>query len=418
MNPDFKPRIRGLEISRFSENGADYFHFHDPQKIAPDVSLSASLAPILALFDGTHTVHDIWQIISRQDPELPLAWLEELVENMDSHFLLNSPHFRAEKTRVEAEFVQNPTRGAAFAGLSYPEKRKELREFLGAKLEIGQKRLAAPVYDAQNVRAVVTPHIDFHRGGHVEAASYGPLVENVRATGKPFDTFVVLGIAHSGVHYPFCGADKDFATPLGTMNCDREFVADLENALGEPFLAEQFAHKDEHSIEFAAVWAQFYEELSPSRIVPILCGGFWDALRTKKRPEIAQSEVKNFIETLRETVQKHEAAGKKIGFIVSVDGAHVGTQFGDETPITPQKLKEIEFADRRWCAAAQAGNLDEFHAHFAADENRFNVDAHPAIYTLLAAFPQFRGQLLDYDQAFNAPRNIVVSFASMAFFNV
>jgi hypothetical protein len=64
--------------------------------------------------------------------------------------------------------------------------------------------------------------------------------------------------------------------------------------------------------------------------------------------------------------------------------------------------------------AVEAGDREAFHAHFARDFNRFHVDAHPAVYTLMAAFPELRGVELDYDQAFHPDENIVVSFASLA----
>ena len=54
--------------------------------------------------------------------------------------------------------------------------------------------MPATTLDAARVVGIVTPHIDFHRGGHTETASYVPLVKNVEATGKPFDLFIVLGI--------------------------------------------------------------------------------------------------------------------------------------------------------------------------------------------------------------------------------
>jgi AmmeMemoRadiSam system protein B len=416
MNSTFKPALRPLEISRYQEGEEQFFHFHDRTGIASEASLNAYLGPILSQMDGSKTIEELWEFARRLDDQMPKEWLEKLVADLDENFLLDSPRFQTEKTRFENEFNSQTVRESAYAGLSFPNKAKELKQFLAEKLAVGLDRLPERAYEAKNVRGIVTPHIDFHRGGHVEGASYLPLVENVRATEKPFDTLIVFGIAHAGIEYPFCGANKSFATPLGIMECDFEFVNDLKTGLGKKFMAEQIVHKAEHSIEFTAVFCQYFDELKSTKIVPILCGGFWESMRTKKRPELVQSEVKKFIKTLRKVVEKHEAEGKKIGFIASVDGAHVGTQFGDPTPLTTRTLKEIEFGDRKWCAAIEANDLDAFHTHFADDENRFNVDAHPAVYSILAAFPDLKGQLLDYDQAVNAPRNIVVSFASLALF--
>lgn len=415
------PRLRRLDISRVpapDESGEEILVFHDRDDYTPDLALDASLAPFLVLLDGTRSVEQLAEIVRRSDAEIPADWVEEFLAELDENLLLDSPRFAAQRDARASYWVKSSARPAAFAGRSYPAKPAELNAFLEAKRTLGEARLPTRAYNAQKVRGIVTPHIDFHRGGHVETASYAPLVENVRATGKPFDTLVVFGIAHAGVRYPFCALDKDYATPIGTIKCDREFVRDLAGRLGPQLLSENFVHKDEHSIEFSAVMCQHSDELKNAQIVPILCGGFWESLRSGIAPETAEPQVGAFIQALREVTQQHENAGRKIGFIASVDGAHVGTQFGDDTPITPDKLREIAREDRAWCAAIEAGDRAALHQHFARDGNRFNVDAHPALYTIMATFSDWRGQLLDYDQAYHASQNIVVSFASLALFEI
>jgi AmmeMemoRadiSam system protein B len=411
-----RPKLRRLEISRVHQDDSEYFLFHDRAGVAPDVALSVEMGPILVLMDGTHDLETLLAHARRIDDQISLQWLQGFIDELDEHFLLESPRYEAQKREHEKSFVDEPVRPAALAGLSYAAEPDVLRRDLNLKLAQGEKRLPPRAYDVSNVRGIVTPHIDFGRGGHTEAASYLPLVENVRATSRAFDTLIVLGIAHAGVEYPFCLAPKSFQTPFGILNCDDEICRDLEARLGPQLTREQYVHKDEHSIEFSAVFAGFWPELANAKIVPILCGGFWESLRAGALPEDAEPEVAAFVDALREVVREHEARGRKIGFVASVDGAHVGTQFGDETKITPARLKQIEDADRAWCTAIEAGDRAAFHAHFAHDGNRFNVDAHPAVYTLMAAFPTLRGQLLDYDQAFNARANIVVSFASLALF--
>ena len=415
------PRLRRLDIQRVpspDEAGEEILVFHDPQGYAPDLALDAGLAPLLALLDGTHSVAQIADLVSRSNPDLPADWVAEFLAELDEHCLLDSPNFNAQQNARESDWIKSTVRRAAFAGRSYPGEIAELDAFLETKRAQGEARLPARAYDARKVRGIVTPHIDFHRGGHVEAASYAPLIENVRATGQPFDTLVILGIAHAGVRTPFCALDKDFQTPSGTMQCDREWIGALSARVGPQLLSENFAHKDEHSIEFSAVMCQHFPELKSARIAPILCGGFWESLRSGRAPETDEPHVGAFIEALRAVTVEHQKAHRKIGFIASVDGAHVGTQFGDATPLTSAKLQEIARQDRAWCAAIEAGDRAALHQHFARDSNRFNVDAHPALYTLMAAFPDWRAQLLDYDQAYHRDQNIVVSFASLALFDV
>jgi AmmeMemoRadiSam system protein B len=251
------------------------------------------------------------------------------------------------------------------------------------------------------------PHIDFTRGGVVEALAYEPL------RNEEFDVLVVLGIAHCGVRYPFCAAPKDFETPLGTAPCDREFIAALQQRVGERLTREQIAHKNEHSVEFVAVFLQHCEQFKNTRIVPIICGGFFDEIQSGDSPSRTR-DIAQFIRALREVTQDWESRGQRVGFIASVDGAHVGTQFGDPRVITPARLQEIEEGDREFWRHVAEGDAEAMHAHIARDNNERNVDAHPALYTLMTAFPELHGQLLHYAQAYNREQNIVVSFAAMS----
>ncbi len=413
MNDDFRPKIRALRAEPIEDEEGRKLHLSDPRGIAPEVAMPLEYGAFLALLDGSRTMTQLENWLRERGVEEAREFAQGFVEQLDELLLLDSPHFRAAAGADEAE---GDVRRARFAGRSYPAEAGELRAFLDLKFDLGRKRLAPATLDASRVRGIITPHIDFHRGGHSETASYVPLVKNVEATGKPFDLFVVLGIAHKGVSYPFAATNQSFQTPFGLVETDREFLDEISEQLPleDDLFGEEWVHGDEHSLEFTAVMLGYHEKLSNATIAPFAVGGFWDALKSRNAPEDAEPEVARFIVALRSAVEKWEAAGKKVGFIASVDGAHVGTQFGDSTRLTEARLKEIERADKEWMSALEAGDKAAFHAHFARDFNRFHVDAHPAVYTLMAAFPQLRGEELDYDQAFHPDQNIVVSFASMA----
>jgi AmmeMemoRadiSam system protein B len=256
----------------------------------------------------------------------------------------------------------------------------------------------------------MVPHIDFHRGGAVEALAY----ERLRQA--PFDLLITFGIAHSGVQYPYCATAQDFETPLGVQKTDKEFVQALQARVGERFTAEQWAHKNEHSVEFVAVFLQGCEELKNTRFVPILCGGFFHELRSGDSPS-ANEDVMQFCAALRELVEERRAQGERIGFIASVDLAHVGPNFDHPYPITARRKKAIEKLDREALLHLESGDIEGFHEALATDANARHVDAHPAVYTVMHAFPELRAQLLHYAQA-PAPEESIVSFASMAFYEV
>lgn len=335
QDPAFPLRLRALEIKSFEHEGESWLHFHDPSGLSPDAQISQRLAPILALLDGSYDEKSLAAELDDQLGEpVDRAWLARLVAELDELLLIDSPTFREREAAAAAQFEAHSVRPPAFAGRSYAAQPELLNPYLRNLVQRGEALLTAPSdrkYRPEEVRGVVVPHIDFNRGGPEEALAFLPLVDNVAQTGRPYDTLVVLGIAHAGVRYPFCATTKDYETPLGTAACDREFLQDLQDKLGPQLIAEQIKHANEHSVEFVAVFAQYFPQLQRSQLVPIICGGFWEPMREGYSP-CEDTQIGPFITALREVTAQHEAKGKKIGFIASVDGGPCGLQFRRRHP--------------------------------------------------------------------------------------
>lgn len=406
-----KPKLRALEITPIQDEGQALFYFHDRHGIADDAVIPQEWGVVLAFFDGQNSVEEICeQFEQKHEQELPREALENIISQLDDALFLDSPHFRAQLEKLVNEFEAGSTRPATLAGQSYSNNPADLKNTLLGYLKEARKVETKPLPAGAKVRGIVVPHIDFSRGGATEALAYQQLLT------EDFDTFIVLGIAHSGVRYPFCAIDKDFETPIGSAKCDHELIRDLQTRLGDKIFAEQYAHKNEHSIEFVAVFLQTIAQLSDAKIVPIICGGFFEELQNKNSPG-STPVLAEFIAALREVVREHEANGKRIGLIASVDLAHVGSRFGDDQKLTPQRLINIGEEDLDFLTDIENGDAEKMHAALSKDNNARNVDAHPAVYTFLAAFPELRAQLLDYRQAFDEEANFVVSFASMTLFS-
>lgn len=410
MSAPFRPKLRSLEIIPFEARGEEMLLLRDRLGIADDAAVPRALAPILRLLDGTRTPDEIIASLSRHHGEtLPEWFIDKIIKQLDEALLLASPTFIAAQQVTMMQFTRLRRRPAAHAGATYPEKPEELRQLLDGYFSKAVDLDVTPRYTPESLRGIMVPHIDFHRGGPVEALAYGHLSQ------APFDTVIILGIAHCGIEYPYCAAPMDYDTPLGIAHLDAQFLDALESQVGPQLRAEQFAHKNEHSIEFVTIFLQHLPQFRDSLIVPILCGGLHQAVRRGIAPN-RQSAVAEFCHALRNTVDEWEAQGKRVGIIASVDLAHVGSRFGDHAALTDERLAAIESADREFLSCAEAGDAESLHGHIARDNNRRNVDAHPALYALFTAFPEWRGQLLHYAQAFDAAANSVVSFASMVLY--
>ena len=76
-------------------------------------TIPSPLWPILARFTGAHTTLDIAATVSRESGEtVPVELVERLAEQLDEALFLDTPRYRAERARVEQEFLLSPVRPA------------------------------------------------------------------------------------------------------------------------------------------------------------------------------------------------------------------------------------------------------------------------------------------------------------------
>ena len=157
---------------------------------------------------------------------------------------------------------------------------------------------------ANGFRGILSPHIDFQRGGQVYSWSYRELVEHSHA-----DTFVVLGVAHQYCRRRFALTCKDFETPLGVVATDRSYVDQITSLAGRDLFEDELSHRTEHSIEFQVVFLQYVlGGRRDFRIVPILVGSFHDLMERGVDP-IDDPEVSRFVHALAPPIRQRQARG-------------------------------------------------------------------------------------------------------------
>jgi len=415
------PKLRPVEAIPVQHQGRPVLLLRDPEGITQAVALVPySLAPILQLFDGKHSIRDIQTELARRTGEIVFTDLiRGLAEQLDQHLLLDNDRFREHYQRLVEDFRAAPVRAAAHAGTGYPEEPAALREMLAEFFKawrVQQQAQAArtstesggelvPPADTP-VRGLLVPHIDLRQGGMCLAAGY----ENLRSSEA--EVFVIFGTAHAGENVPFILTPKDFATPLGVVETDREFIALLEEHYHGDLYAEEFVHRREHSIEFQVLFLQYVLE-RPFQIVPVLCGTFQEYIVNRLSPADSVP-VRSFLKALREGVA---SSNKRVCFIAGADLAHVGMRFGERQPLTPGYLRWVEAEDRR--LLERAGELDPegFFQFIAKDRNRRNICSVGGIYTLLCTLQgqAEQGYLLHYAQMVDQQIQSAVSFASVVF---
>lgn len=401
------PRLRTVDAFPMEVEGKRVVCLQDPSGLTESVLfLPPSLFEIVALFDGQNSVVDIQAAYMRRHGQLLFREkIEEIVRTLDEHLFLESPRLQEARVRLEEEFHSSPVRRAAHAGKAYAAEAGALRQQIGGFFTHADgPGEPGPPGRKRPVRAVVAPHIDFHRGGPTYAWAYRAVAE-----AGPADCYVVLGTCHAGMEEgTYALTLKAYDTPLGAAEVDREFAEALVRRFGDDLSRGEVAHRGEHSIEFQAVMLK-YSFQSDVRIVPILCGPLHDAVQAGKPPD-SEPDVVRFVDALRETL---EAERKRVCLVAAADLAHVGPRFGDPEPVSDRYLREVAREDLAMLEPVKAGDARGFFDAVARDRDRRRICGLSAIYTLLAALEEGQGELLKYAQS-QDPQG-AVTFASLAF---
>jgi AmmeMemoRadiSam system protein B len=403
------PRLREVEAFPAELQGRQVLCLRDPQQYCGGVVyLPTQTASILGFFDGHHSLLDIQAAFVRRFGTLLFReQLLDVIRSLDEHYLLDSPRFAAHRTAVQEGFRRARSRPASLAGKSYPAERDVLRQQLDSYFAASEgPGTTPPTPAASSLAGLVVPHIDFARGGPCYAWGYREI------EGAPaVDRWVILGTVHAPITRAFALTRKDFETPLGMVETDREFVDRLLATVGESYLEDEPAHRGEHSIEFQAVFLRHrIPEDTPVRIVPILCGSFHRFVEERRSP-IQDGEIEGFVAGLRDALA---TLGGRSMILASADLAHVGPRFGDSRPMTPGQLREVADADREMLAAVEAGDSEALFRAVARDGDRRRICGLPPIYAMLRILAGTQGRLLRYS-LWPDPQG-TVSFAALALY--
>jgi AmmeMemoRadiSam system protein B len=403
------PRLRAVESFPVEHEGRSCIALRDPGGYTDAiVLLHGALLEIVSLFDGEHTVADIQATIMRRHGQLvERRQIEEIVAALDAQGFLDSEGFADRRAAIDGAFLASPTRAAAHAGGAYAADAVELRAVLEGFFTPpdGPGSIGPAGAAASEVRGLIAPHIDYHRGGPAYAWAYRELAERSDA-----DLFVILGTCHAGMEHPFALSRKDYATPLGDAVVDRDFVDALAKRARQDCFGSELAHRVEHSIELQAVFLRYlFGDRRDIRIVPVLASFAHEAMHRGARPD-DDPRVPRFLEALAETMA---ASGRKVALIAGADLAHVGPRFGDPEPVDAAELARIEREDTIMLESVAAGDPRAFFESVASDGDRRRICGYSPIYALLRSLGSVAGTVKRYGQW--PDPNGVVSFASVVF---
>ena len=403
------PKLRHVNIFQTEMAGRKLICLQDPQSISEkSLFLPLPLYFVVSLCDGQHSFLDIQSEYMRRFGEFLFTdKLEEIIRQLDENLFLEGERFQEVLQQVEERFRKCPVREAAFAGKSYESDPERLRSQLEPYFREPEGTPGSGG-EADSLKGVVAPHIDFQRGGGCYGFAHREI--GLRNFSR---CFIIFGIAHGEMKQAFCLTRKRFLTPLGGLDADQELIEALQSRCSYDLFQDESAHRSEHSIEFQCVFLRYlYPEPAAIRIVPVLCGSLHEAISKGVSP-MELKPFREFIEALKESVS---SLRREVCAIASADLAHMGLQFGDLRGMNDYDLRILEGEDRDMLGYVERRDGEGFFQSILREKDRRKVCGLPAIYAMLHSLEAKEGRLLNYGQAYTPETQSVVSFASLAFY--
>jgi MEMO1 family protein len=383
------PKLRPLDIKPYQQDGQNMLLLRDPLELSDHLlGLPQQLAPLLALCDGTRDLVGILTALTvRWGVRIKSSMLGDVLDMFDEACLLDNLRARAAMQAALEKYRAQPFRVPALAGAGYPADAEALAPFLDAFDSSGVID-GRPRPGPGPVRGVVSPHIDYARGGPVYKAVWGAAEE----AACDADLAIIFGTDHSGGFGKVTPTRQSYATPYGVMPTATAIVDRLAEALGEDeAFAEELHHRNEHSIELASVWLHHARAGRPVEVVPVLCGSFAHFVAGQADPA-SDATFQKVIQVLAEAMK-----GRKALVVAAADLAHVGPAF-DGRPVKTEGQAMLRQADEGILHEMAAGSADGFFRELMAVEDSNNVCGLPPIYLSLRLLGETRGETVAYDQ--------------------
>ena len=404
------PKLNNIEAFPVEYGGQKLICLRDPRNIKGNaLFVSPTTLFIIQHFDGKHSIVDIQRsYMERFRSILFTDDIKKLIRQLDDSLLLQSERYVEHQRGIQEEFERSIFREPSHAGLSYPGEREELAKWLDSFFD-NARQLQPTGSENGRISGLISPHIDFKRGGRSYALAYRELIDRSDA-----DVFIIFGTSHyAEVESPFMLTRKIFKSPFGEDETDVALIEKLARSCEwNPFEGEA-AHITEHSIEFQVVFLQYlFRNRKQFKILPILCNSFHRLIQNGNSPE-DDLRVSTFLKSVNEIIN---TLGHRGFVIAGADLAHVGQKFGDVEPVNESTLRWIKERDLLSVSYTEQINADGFYRSIEEEKDRRKICGLSPIYSLLSTVNAKKGKLLDYDQALEPDTGSVVSFASVGFY--
>jgi hypothetical protein len=387
-----QPKLRAVEAHLVRQGGQPAILLRDPLRLSDQaVFLRPQLGLLLELCDGTRDESELRAALAvRAGIRLTPTALEQILAQLDDALLLDNDRFAQAYAAALQEFRAAPSRPPGLAGVSYPADsdglRSMLQRYIDSAPDTGQQT------DDRPIRGLVSPHIDYKRGGSVYAQVWDKVAEAVREA----EIAIIFGTDHHSGVEGITLTRQNYATPWGVLPTAQHIVDAMSQAMGEEVaFRDELHHRVEHSIELAAVWLHYLLEErrdNPCEVVPILCGTFQRFVTGSDQPG-QDAAISAAMEALRPAT-----ASSRTIVVAAADLAHVGPAFGDSYPIDFVGRARLTTADQQLMATICTGDAEVFFQSVKEEQDRRRICGLPPIYLTLGYLDGAKGEVSGYMQ--------------------
>lgn len=369
-----KPKIRPLEVIPLEGS----YVIRDPAGVSEELVVSYHALLLMSLMDGTRDLSDIRaDFFKKTGIILSEAELFDFIQVLRKQLLLDGEDYRKALEDMRAELLRMGRRAMSHVGVVYPSDAEECRNFLKGK-ELEKKEFLG----------LMVPHMDIRVAKETYWQAYGRLKGEKKL-------IVILGVSHYWHEMPFSLLPLDMETPFGVLSTRKDLIEKLQKFYSFDITHDLLAYRQEHSIEFPAVYAKM---LFPeaSALALIVSYGQVDFLKT-----LAENLLRLIDRELPHTL-----------ILSSVDLSHVGKKFGDPASYDPSAV------DRQYLSLMEKLMGEEAFEMLAKTHNPTRIDGQ---YTNLVFSHMLKkaglekGELFDYRLYYEKPTDSIVSYASMGF---
>jgi len=387
ISDQVNPKLRAIHMQPAVHQGQQGILLADPLGLSERrLFVPTPLAPLLPLIDGSRdlgTLRTGFEL--RTGIPISPRVLENLISELDASGLLDNAQFAEAVKAATDEYRQAKSRPPIMAGRSCPGDSQELAALLQGHLA----GVAEVPPWAAAIKGVISPHIDFPRGGPV----YGSVWATAAPALKEAELIVILGTDHNGGEGEITLTSQSYETPWGLVPTDQEVVDKIAALAGEDSVfGGELRHRAEHSVEAALIWAHYLTREKPCRVVPILCGSFESFIQKNMSPSTSGA-ISATIEVLRDT------AGRRRTIIVAAaDLAHVGPAFGDLLPLDLAARARLEGQDRRLIDILGVADPGAFFEEMRGDGDQRRICGIPPVFIALSVLSGLAGSPAGYAQ--------------------